>query len=639
MLSKRKTGGSPRRALLLACAAGITAFSQPPAAADWLDLFRTEAERRKSELVVAVQANYPGAGAEVVADTVAAPIEQQVNGVENMLYLRSRSAADGSYRLHVAFRRGTDQDVAQVLVQNRVALALPLLPEEVKARGVAVKKSAPGALMIVGIYSPAGKQGVCELSNYATMQLMDGLCRIAGVAEVTSVGQSEYGMRVGLDAAKMAAHNLVVGDVAAALREEAAELAASQARKPPAAEGQGPAQTLPLGQSDVAEHFGNIALKADAAARALRLKDIARVEVGAVSQPSQALLDGKPAVALVIYPTAKASPRAVSSAVRRELAEPRSTPPAGTNCQVFLDFATSPGATARPADPGYIFVNLALPSGTPPERMLQALKKCDALLRGIAGVRDVLAMSENPLDTFSAQPTLLVQLGTADKRPASREQIAQAVRSRLAEVAGVGVRLPDLSGPGGPPAGRYPIDLALYGGETGKLRDLANKLAKRLQASGKLTDVWVESAAEPRPQVYIDIDRTRAATSGVGVSEIAAAIQASLGPVAAGEFQSLGRSWPIKVGLGDGTKEPGDLGNLRIRSSAGKMLPLSAVAEIRKRTGPAVIDRLNLYPMVEITANPVANASLAQIRELCKSSIAELRQELGLNEEGRWEWL
>src|SRR5512135_3834483 len=162
---------------------------------------------------VTVSASYPGANARVVADTVAAPIEQQVNGVENMMYMSSQCTNDGNYTLTVTFKPGVDLNMAQVLVQNRESLAEPILPDLVRRRGVSVKKKSPSILMIVNLYSPDGRRDNLYLSNYATIQLRDELARLPGVGDITYLGQRDYSMRVWLDPGKMAFRNLTSTDV------------------------------------------------------------------------------------------------------------------------------------------------------------------------------------------------------------------------------------------------------------------------------------------------------------------------------------------------------------------------------------------------------------------------------------------
>src|SRR6195256_4816554 len=165
---------------------------------------------------VEVFAVYPGANAQVVADTVAAPIEQQVNGVEGMMYMSSQCANDGTYTLTVTFQNGVDLNMAQVLVQNRANLAQPILPDLVKRRGVTVKKKSPSVLMIVNLYSPDRSRDSLYLSNYATIQLKDELSRLQGVGDISYIGQRDYSMRVWLDPEKMSSLGLSATDVVAA---------------------------------------------------------------------------------------------------------------------------------------------------------------------------------------------------------------------------------------------------------------------------------------------------------------------------------------------------------------------------------------------------------------------------------------
>src|SRR3954447_19161914 len=187
---------------------------------------------------IIVSCNYPGADAKVVAEAVAAPIEQQVNGVEDMLYMSSQCTNDGSYSLSVTFKIGVNLNFAQVLVQNRVNLALPQLPDVVKQTGVTTRRRSPDILSIVSLFSPDGSRDNLYLSNYATLQLKDELARVDGVGDVILFGQQDYAMRVWLDPEKLASRGLTSGDVVAALREQNAQVAAGQIGQPPVQNGQ-----------------------------------------------------------------------------------------------------------------------------------------------------------------------------------------------------------------------------------------------------------------------------------------------------------------------------------------------------------------------------------------------------------------
>src|SRR5262249_29376836 len=236
---------------------------------------------------VRVTANYPGANAQVVADTVAAPIEQQVVGVEGMLYMSSQSNNDGSYSLDVTFELGTDVNMAQVLVQNRVAIAEPVLPEVVRAIGVITKKRAPHILLGVSVYSDDNPEtgrpyyNSLYLSKYSTIQRKDKIAQVKGVGDVTILGQQDYSMRVWLDPDKLQSQNLTVGDVIRVLREQNVQVAAGQIGQPPIPKGQDFQYTLStLGRLSDPEQFANIILKTGSEGEVTYLRDVSRTELG-----------------------------------------------------------------------------------------------------------------------------------------------------------------------------------------------------------------------------------------------------------------------------------------------------------------------------------------------------------------------
>jgi multidrug efflux pump len=257
---------------------------------------------------VRVTASYPGANAIVVADTVAAPIEQQVNGVENMMYMSSQSSNDGSYTLDVTFEVGTDINMAQVLVQNRVAIAQPSLPATVQAIGVSVKKRSPDILLVVNLHSEDDpstgrpRYNTLYLTNYATINLQDPLARLEGVGDILSFGGQDYSMRLWLDPHKLQSRNLTAGDVIRVLREQNVHLAAGQIGQPPVPRGQDFQYTLSaVGRLIEAEEFANIILNTGSDGEVTYLKDVARTELGAKNQDQSLTLDGKPSVGLAIF--------------------------------------------------------------------------------------------------------------------------------------------------------------------------------------------------------------------------------------------------------------------------------------------------------------------------------------------------
>src|SRR5690349_5036926 len=239
---------------------------------------------------IVVRASYPGANPQVISETVAAPLEQEIVGVEDMLYMSSQATMDGSLVLTVTFRIGTDIDRAQVQVQNRVAQALPRLPDDVRAIGVSTKKTTPAFLMVVHLTSPDGRYDSLYLRNYASLNVRDLLARIPGVGDVRVFGAGDYAMRVRLDPQKMAARHLTSGDVVASIREQNVQVAAGQIGAPPAAGSEFQLALNAKGRLENEEEFGDIVVKTGANGEVVRLRDIARLELGAATYAVHCLL-------------------------------------------------------------------------------------------------------------------------------------------------------------------------------------------------------------------------------------------------------------------------------------------------------------------------------------------------------------
>jgi multidrug efflux pump len=269
---------------------------------------------------VIVSCTYPGASAEVVAETVAAPIEQQVNGVENMLYMSSQCANDGSYMLFVTFKHGVNLNMAQVLVQNRVSLAMPLLPDVIKQTGMLTRKMSPDIVLSVNLNSPHGTYNQLYLSNYALMYLREELVRLEGVSDVTILGQRDYSMRIWLDPDRMAVRNLTADDVVAAVTEQNMSVACGRIGMPPVGKGQACEFTLStLGRLVTPEQFADIVLRADARGRLIRVRDVGWVEMGAKNEDVSCRLDGKPSVGMAIWQLPDANALELSDRIRAKM--------------------------------------------------------------------------------------------------------------------------------------------------------------------------------------------------------------------------------------------------------------------------------------------------------------------------------
>ncbi|MGA0562201.1 efflux RND transporter permease subunit [Ancylobacter sp. VNQ12] len=278
--------------------------------------------------VVNVTGQYPGASAETVADTVVSPIEQQINGVEGMLYISSNSTADGRFSIAVTFDIGTDLDIAQVQVQNRVAVATPRLPQEVQQIGVTVAKSSPDILMVVSLFSPDDTRDSLFISNYANLQIKDQLQRVPGVGSITVFGSRDYAMQVWLDPLKLQALKLTATDVTAALQAQNLQVASGVLNAPPV-EQQLAFQVAvrTLGRLSTPEEFGNIVVRQSGNA-VVRLRDVARIGIEAQDNSSISYFDSKPSVALGIFQLPGSNALATGQAIEAQIKEiAKSFPP------------------------------------------------------------------------------------------------------------------------------------------------------------------------------------------------------------------------------------------------------------------------------------------------------------------------
>ena len=287
---------------------------------------------------VQVTAVFAGATADVVSETVASPIEQEINGVDNMLYIVSQATGDGSLQINVVFTPGTNVDQAQVLVQNRVSIALPRLPQEVQRIGVTVKKKSPDLMLVVHLISPDGTLDQQYISNYATINIKDVLTRVDGVGDTVILGARDYSMRVWLDPAKVQSRGLTPSDVVTALRAANVQVAAGAINQPPATSPGGfQVAVQTLGRLTSPDQFSDIIVATDQDGRVTRVRDIARVELGSDVYTTNAYLDGKVATALLIYQRPGSNALATAAAVLQTMKDLSRSFPAGLEYSVVYN--------------------------------------------------------------------------------------------------------------------------------------------------------------------------------------------------------------------------------------------------------------------------------------------------------------
>jgi multidrug efflux pump len=287
---------------------------------------------------VVVRAQYPGANPKVIAETVATPVEEAVNGVEGMLYMSSQATTDGAMTLTVTFKLGTDPDKAQQLVQNRVSQAEPRLPEEVRRLGITTVKSSPDLTMVVHLLSPNDRYDMTYLRNYAILNVKDRLARIDGVGQVLMWGAGDYSMRVWLDPQKIAERGLSAGDVVREIRAQNVEAASGVVGASPGLRGVDLQLSINAqGRLQTEEEFGDIVVKSGANGDVTRLRDIARIELGASEYALRSLLDNKSAVAIGIFQAPSSNAIAISDNVRKAMADLKRNMPEGVDYSIVYD--------------------------------------------------------------------------------------------------------------------------------------------------------------------------------------------------------------------------------------------------------------------------------------------------------------
>jgi multidrug efflux pump subunit AcrB len=571
---------------------------------------------------IVVEAVYPGADARTVADTVAAPFEQQVNGIENLLSMSSLSTNDGRYRLQLEFATGSNLDTAQVLVQNRITLAIPVLPQLVQQEGVQIRKKSSEPLLLIGLTSPGDRHDDVYLGNYATNPIKDELARVPGISDISLIGKRNVRVQVLLDADKLEKHQLTAEQMVDALSP------ASLIGQPPALHGPPLTITMP-GSVTEPKHIEKVILKAFPNGEILRLCDVARVELTRnETGDSSATLNGHPAVVLSLYPISGTSPLQVSQAVADKVAELRAHLPDGIRLETIFDFAPSVDSKHPPTSSEHLVIDVGLAENTTAKRASQVLERAAEVVQHLSGVQDVLTLSEHPFSFPSEGSCLIVRLSSTKQHESDRQLTANAVRDKLQSQfpdATFRISLPSLSS--GFPVYGFPIDMVIE--NRGELDD--EEFFKRLDAlsgamtqSAKFMDVMVGTGPRLVSSLHFEIDRVKCTALEVDVNTAFKTVQAAIGPGVVSPINKFDSKWSFGIRLSPAILASApDLVKLQVKNQKGQIIPLATVISVRQVTSPMVIARHNLYRSERITANRAAEVSLNEARSLCEHLAAQ----------------
>jgi multidrug efflux pump subunit AcrB len=536
--------------------------------------------------VIRITATYPGADAKTVDETVIAPLFTQLAGVEGMTRIESEAQKDGTSTVTIYFEPKTDLNLAQVVVQNRANLALPMIPAPCRQLGMSVRKlPASPSVFWVALTSADNKHGAAFLTNYATVYFKDELARVPGVADVRVVGVGELGLRVRVNPDRMRAYKVSVGDVVDQLRRQNVEVAAGGML--------GGRAVAASGRLTKSEEFGNVILKATPAGEVLRVKDVAQVEFGHATGGSAgsglALVNGKPAALIAVT----AWPGRVTANKLYKIDAVDDMPP-GMSFDVAADLAADRLLEVEVRVPG--------------SRLLEEkVEQATELIRGLPGKPDTVAFAKGRrLDAA----TILVKV------PAEGGPTVADVNKALDSLTNAAIRVGVVQ-PGGE---AFPVRLALTGpleGDEETLREVTYGFAERLLKEPGVAEPGVYPE-QPEPHFAVKVDRDKCAQSGVELDDVFTMLQASLGGVHATNTSIFGRMWPVTVQTQPQfARDIEDLEMLFVRNATGEIVPLVKFTTIKKTLAPPAIVRVNGRRAVIVTAAPAAGKTPAEAAAQC----------------------
>jgi multidrug efflux pump subunit AcrB len=597
----------------------------------WPQIF-SQSTSAEGDPVLTVEALYPGASAAEVRDSLAALLEPQVTGIERLTQMRSAAAADGTYLLELSFQRGVDLNQARLLLQNRVALAVPAMPSSVSASGLTVRTKRPGLIAILTLSSLDRSQDAQHLRDFVDHTLRPELTRIPSIDHVAPFGGLGLRCRIWPDSQKMNSLGVRLLDVARAVDGQ------NDSDAPRKLAGSKPETeiTLPLlahvtGGSASVEEIANRTIKVTADNRVIHVRNVARVQ-WRDGPWSDATLNGTPVIAIGVHPTREARPREVSLALRERLSELKSKLPPRSRLELDFDFAPNIEAPEDSTTPHYLLLDLHTPDSSSTEGILRILNRCETILKGLDGVQATLALTQPIFDHGSFPASVLIRLSASWSERSNREVLIAMIRARLTgTLPDTLIRLRDLAGNSRLPSCTYPLDVAVVDTENrgyDELQALAERLALKLGQSGEITDAMASRGSIPLEALELELDLNKAMPLGVAESEVIRILQDYFSHV--DSELNLGPGFSrLTAGPIAAHREAERLSQLKVRGSDGGMVPFMSVARVRQIQYARSFERMDGLPMVRITAESLPGVSPKAARARCERVIKDFNLPAG----------
>lgn len=544
-----------------------------------------------------------------MAQTIASPLEAQVNGVSNMLYMESTSGNNGSYQLSITFASGTDPDMAAVEVQNRISQVSAQLPAEVNENGISVRKRASNLLLGVSVFSPKQTHDALFVSNYTSIQLRDAIARINGVGDVQVFGARDYSMRVWLNPQRMESLNVSVQDIIAALQQQNVQAAAGQIGSSPSTPDQ--QQTLTIsgqGRLSDPQEFANVIIRSNPQGGMIRLGDVARVALGAQNYQVSAAQNQTESAFLVVYPVPGANALNVANGVRDEMAR-------------------LPTSFLPEEDQGYFFVSLQLPDGASLNRTQTVMDQMYQQVTANDAVEDVIKITGFSLLSGNNSPNAgfaIVMLKPWGQRP-HIDQVLANIQANLAAIPSamiMAVNPPAIAGLGS--ASGFDLRIqALLGQTPQELAQVSQGIIFAANQDPKLNRVFTTFSASV-PETNLSIDRDRAALLQVPVSRIFQTLQTSLGGMNAGDFTLNNRMFRVQLQNDmDFRQRTAQINSLNVRSDNGVLVSLANLVTLTPSVGAPFISNFNQFPSVAISGSAADGASSGQAMAAMEALLAQ----------------